>query len=495
MEREVPSTAPSLARESDRHSQDERLTRAGDAPAPTLIFVNRFFHPDHSATSQILSDVAFHMAGQGLRVSVVTAKLGYESQGSRSSDLPAREVVRGVEIIRVRTTRFGRAKLVGRAVDFLSFYLGAALAVLIKVRRGDVLIAKTDPPLLSVPIAWVAGMRGAALVNWLQDLYPEVALAAGVRVAGGPLGRVLTQLRDRSLMRARVNVVIGDRMAEQVAARGAPRASIRIISNFVDDAAITPRPAAASRARAEWGFGPDDFVVGYSGNLGRAHEVETLLSAAERLKDHARIKFLFVGGGHLAEGLAARAEARGLRNVVQKPYQPREALADTLAAADVHWVALRPEFEGLIVPSKVYAIAAAGRPIIAVGDEDGEIARLVRAWSCGRVVSVGDAERLAASLSELSQSPSVLAELGAASRAFIVETGGREAALAAWARLFDDVLVAPGPVSSHDAGATGRVRPAKEPPSPKASCRKADSGFRRNDATKQRAKAADTIPI
>jgi glycosyl transferase family 1 len=119
-------------------------------------------------------------------------------------------------------------------------------------------------------------------------------------------------------------------------------------------------------------------VVGYSGNLGRAHEFDTILAAAMQLKNHPRIAFVCIGGGHSFDDLAHCVEKAGIGHLFRFfPYQDRSLLKYALGAADVHWISLKPQLEGLIVPSKFYGIAAAGRPIIAIAAKDGEIARLI----------------------------------------------------------------------------------------------------------------------
>ena len=137
-----------------------------------LVFVNRYFHPDHAATGQLLADLAFHAARRGHAVTVVTGRQRLERPAAA---LPARERLHGVEVRRVWSTRFGRAGLAGRALDYLSFHLAAALHLLGALRRGDVLVAATDPPLLCVSAGFAARLRGARLVNWCHDLFPEVA--------------------------------------------------------------------------------------------------------------------------------------------------------------------------------------------------------------------------------------------------------------------------------------------------------------------------------
>ena len=364
-----------------------------------LVFVNRYFHPDISATSQLLSELALQLAAENREVHVVTSRQRYDDPSAR---LAREEVVQGVRVHRVWTTHFGRARLAGRAIDYLTFYVSAAWRLDALLRAGDLAIAKTDPPLISVPASWVARRRGARLVNWLQDLFPEAAERLGVRLARGALGSLARALRDRSLRAAAMNVVPGERMARALLERGAvAREHIAVVHNWADGELIRPVSHADNPLRAAWGLS-DKFVVGYSGNMGRAHEFATVMDAAESLHGAQDMVFLFVGGGKHQEWLRNEAGRRGLGEMFQfRAYQPRERLAESLAVADLHLVTLKPELEGFIVPSKFYGIAAAGRPTLFVGDTEGEIARVLRAEDCGLSLRAGDARGLARAIAEL----------------------------------------------------------------------------------------------
>jgi glycosyltransferase involved in cell wall biosynthesis len=416
-----------------------------------IIFLNRYFHPDHSATSQMLSDLAFALAQSGAQsggrsggaVTVIASRQLYDDPARR---LPARQRVNGVDVIRVATSRFGRRTLPGRALDYASFYASAARALWRLAGPGDIVIAKTDPPMLSALIHPLARARGARTVTWLQDIFPEVA--ARLRVGGAPARlafAVLGRARNRSLGRADANVVLGERMAAHLAGLGVARGRIVTIPNWADGRAIAPVPPAANRWRAGQGLAPDpaaEFVVMYSGNLGRAHDIDTMLAAIALLgatpqpgRSGPRITWLFVGAGTGLATLRRRLRPEHAAHVRFAPYQPRERLAETLSAADLHLVSLRPELEGLIVPSKLYGIAAAGRPTLFIGDPDGEIPRILARHHCGVSVRQGDAPGLAKAILELAANPALCTGMGEAARRLFDSEYDQPIAVARWQSL------------------------------------------------------------
>jgi glycosyltransferase involved in cell wall biosynthesis len=395
-----------------------------------IVFINRYFYPDHSATSQMLTDLAFHLAKAGAEVSVVTGRQVYDDPGSV---LPKRDSIQGVVVTRVWTTRFGRQNLAGRAVDYLTFYLSAAWTLLTLLRPGDIVVAKTDPPLISVIAAVAAKARGVRLVNWTQDLFPEVAGALGVGI-GGLLTGMLRGMRNWSLRVARTNVVIGDCMAKKLLEEGVRQDAICVIHNWSDGHTIQPVERKENILRVEWELA-EKFVVGYSGNMGRAHEFATILDAAERLNGRTDIVFLFVGGGPQRDWIRREAQRRALTNIRFKPYQPRERLALSLSVPDVHVISLYPSLEGLIVPSKFYGIAAAGRPAIYVGDPDGEIPRILGESGCGYATAIGDSQGLASCIQDLAGDAGRVKEVGRHARDVFDRRFAQTHAMRAWEKM------------------------------------------------------------
>lgn len=397
-----------------------------------VIFVNRYFHPDFSATSQMLGDLAFALAKEGFDVGVVTSRQIYDQAQAK---LPHTERVAGVEIHRVYSTQFGRASTIGRLFDYLSFHLSAACKLRALLSREHVVIAKTDPPLLGVTVGIVARSRGARTINWLQDLFPEV-LGAAMQQRGPvrTLVALLTRVRNGSLAAAHGNVAIGDRMARHVLQQGGNSALLQTIENWCDGYVVTPRARQDNPLRKEWQLA-DRMVVGYSGNLGVAHEFDTILDAAEQLRDRADIAFVFIGAGSRLAWLKQQVAERSLTNVQFRPYQSRERLAESLSVPDVHLVCLRADMEGYVVPSKFYGVLAAGRACIFIGDPQGELAVQVRKLECGAAVRAGDAGELTCLIKGLADDPQRLAALGAHARAVFEEKFDRPVAVEKWARL------------------------------------------------------------
>jgi colanic acid biosynthesis glycosyl transferase WcaI len=336
-----------------------------------------------------------------------------------------------VEVHRLAGTRFGRITLLGRAIDYVSFYVSMAVSLLKLARAGDTIVPMTDPPMLSLIVVAIARLKDCRIINWLQDLYPEVALAVGTPFLRPTVAKLIKRFRDRSLRAADCNVVIAPAMAERVSALDVKKEHIRVIHNWVDDRALSPIPARENPLRRTWDL-EDKFVVGYSGNLGRVHDIDTILLASAELVD-CQIVFLCIGGGAQYQALKEAVEKRRLTQLFRfMPYQSETDLPYSLCAADVHWLSHKPEFEGLVFPSKFYGIAAVGRPIVAITSRRSELAKLVSQYQCGVVVEQGDGKALALELKRLKAAPEVCSAMGERARAMLKVRFSRAHAINAW---------------------------------------------------------------
>lgn len=400
-----------------------------------VIFINRYFYPDHSATSQILSDLAFYLFSQGFDVEIVTSRQKYDNP---EVELNKVDVVNGVKVNRIKTTRFGRKILFWRSIDYLSFYLSAGFYLLFNIHSSDIVVAKTDPPMMSVIAAFVARIKGAVLINWIQDLFPEVAQALGVKGLS-LFYPVMRSLRNSSLKYANTNIVIGEIMSQRLQDYGINKSKIEVIHNWAIEDNIVPLGSSNNPLREKWNL-QDKFVVGYSGNIGRAHEFLTLIGAAKSLADDLDIVFVIIGGGALYNEFKKQVVNFGLKNILFHPYQPKEILPYSLTLPDLHVISLRPDLEGLIVPSKFYGIAASGCPVLYIGNPKGEIPEILKDNACGHTVHIGDVESVVKFIKKLKMDSEKAMKMGAASRQIFDEKFNKQISFDSWVNVLSPLI-------------------------------------------------------
>jgi colanic acid biosynthesis glycosyl transferase WcaI len=358
-----------------------------------VLLLNQFFHPDLSATAQLATDLAEDLAAAGFEVTALAARGAYLGGGV----LPREEVHRGVRILRVRCTSLGKGSTARRLTDYATFYASAAARAL-ALPRFDAVVAMSTPPLVAALGGLLRAVRGTRFVYWLQDVYPELAVEFGVMRGGSPTARAFGALSGWTLRRADAVVVLGEAMAARVREKGVAPGRVHVVPNWADGEAIRPIPPEANAFRREHGLDGKKVVL-YSGNMGRAHDLSTVLAAARLLRDAPDLTFLFVGDG--AKRGEVEAAARALPSIRLLPYQPRARLAESLSAGDVHLVTQGAGTVGLIEPSKLYGVLAAGRPVLFVGPAETEAGRTVLREGVGEVVANGDAAGAAAALVRL----------------------------------------------------------------------------------------------
>ncbi|HEX8633842.1 MAG TPA: glycosyltransferase family 4 protein [Pyrinomonadaceae bacterium] len=405
-----------------------------------LLILNQFFYPDHSAISQLMTDLAESLVERGLCVTALAGRGLYNG----GKTLPPREDYRGVRVERAWATSFGKRSVAGRLADYFTFYLGATWKLL-TLPRHDVVMALTLPPLIALPALFACRLRGMRLVALVEDIYPDVGIALGTFREGGLLARLLDRLNRLVLCRADRVIVLGDCMRERVMdkIRDTSEDRIDIIHNWADGEKIRPLAAGERNYFAEEQELGQRFVVQFSGNFGMVNDFDTPLEAARLLRTRADIMFLFIGDGVKAGEIKDFVSRHRLANVRVLPYQPRENLLYSLAAGHAHLVTLAHGLAGLSVPSKTYGILAAGRPVIFVGDPRSDIARLVADHGCGAVVGTGEAARLASIIAAWADDPAALAKLGDKARALFARRFDRPQAVAAYAESLSKSLNPP----------------------------------------------------
>lgn len=416
------------------------------APDPQplrVLFINQAYAPDAAATAQHCEDLARYLVEQGHGVSVIASRSIY---GQTGADLPSRELRNGVHVNRVGLSLFGKRGIVLRAVDFGLFY-GAAtwrslwikVPVGSQIRKPDVVVTLTTPPLIGM-VGWLMRLlRRCRHVVWTMDLYPDVLVAAGVSKPNGWFTKFFAWLNRREMGRADRVVALGRCMKSLIQAKGIGEDHIQVIGVWSpnDPPAELADPADSSY-RQEWGL-EGKFVVQYSGNFGLAHDYQTFCDTILALRDREDIVFLFAGGGKRIEPLKSFVEQHQLKNVMVQPYQPRERLPDLLSLANVHLISQSETFTGVVVPSKLFGIMAAGRTSLFVGPPDAEVARVLDETGGGIRFPLGDAKSLADVILQLAHDPRRVRQMGQAALDASRNEHHRNSRFHAWEELLLEV--------------------------------------------------------
>ncbi len=375
-----------------------------------ILILNQYFRPDQAASAHRLTDLAEDLA----RDHEVIALVGRPSY-NQTPDGPAAAASAPPPDIRIRyvpSTSFARYRHGPRLLNYLT-YLGGTLAMGLTGPRPDVIVAATDPPLISVVAALISRLRGVPFVHLLWDVQPDVAIAAGL-IGPGPVPRLLARLNRAAIRRATVVVPPTEAMAETAIALGVEAASVHTLSHWEDLDIVRLRPKRNPFSVAH-GLA-DRFVVMYSGNHGLTQELDRYLALADRLRDLEDVLLVFVGDGASKRALRARVDGLRLGNVKLMPYASREALADSLASADVCLAPLGAGLTRFMLPSKLYTILASGRPFIAAIDASSDLRVLAERHRCGFVVDPGDVDAVAERVRWLHAHPDERQDMGARAR-------------------------------------------------------------------------------
>jgi len=413
-----------------------------------LIFVNRFYWPEEPATSQLLADLAQALANkteQGTpprqNEQNSTRKRDDGAQptspevlilASRRQGLARREIHKNVRITRLGPARRDSPSLVFRVLDFSCFLLATLLHLARHTRRGDTVVLLTDPPLLGLFATPILRIRRTRIIHWVQDIYPEIA----AELSGQRWLHALRPLRDWSWRKAHATVTLGSDMAAILsAARVAPE-RIHTIPNWPLPELCEAPPAEVAALKSTWPPAlADKFIVLYSGNLGRVHDLPPILEIAAALRDTApHIAIVFVGRGAQQAPLRAAAHERALTNIHFLPPAPRAQLSASLSAGDLHLVTLKPGCEHYVLPSKLYGITAVARPLLFIGPRTCALFKEITDTGIGLSFARDEITAAANAIRALADSPDQRQHLQAATRTFS-QTHTFSTSLAAWRNL------------------------------------------------------------
>ncbi len=313
-----------------------------------------------------------------------------------------------VRVFRTPCLPFGHGRR-ARLLSYGSFYL-AALWHCLWAADCDVVVSMTTPPLLSLVGTLLQKLWGVRHYIWEMDLYPDVAVAVGVLRPRSPITRVLQALANYSRRHSDGVIVLGPCMRNRVVAAGVPADRVHIADNWADGALVRSRPFPEARK----------LTILYSGNLGMTHDIQTITQAIAELNDDRRFEFVFAGGGARRAEIERFCSAREVTNVSWQTYQDWDSLGSHLAGCHIGLVTQTPASLGTLVPGKIYALMAAGRPLLFVGPKEATAARIIARFACGWQIDPGDGRGLVDLLRLLAASPQLIVEAGARARSAFI---------------------------------------------------------------------------
>ncbi len=403
---------------------------------PRLLFLNRSFWPDNEATGQLLAQLCEDLV-QDFDVDVIC---GHPLHGEKIKD-ETHPFGPSLNIHRVNHTRFAKGSIVGRLTNLLTFTF-SAYRKMKQVPIPDVVITETDPFFLALLGRKLQKRTGCRFIAYLQDIYPDVAVALG-KAREGFFIKKLRQLLFNCYKKADRVIVLSSDMKQTCQQHGVSEASLRVLPNWTDTTKIVPiKQNNAFRMINGWN---DKFLVMYSGNLGLAHELSALIDAAELLKENDKVHFVIIGEGVQKKAITQRAAENNLTNVTIMEKQPYKKLAESLSAADVHFVSLKSGVEHCLFPSKVYGILASGTPLLALASKSSELIQFIEQEQLGEVCDINQsktniAKSLAHSIVSLAENKDLTQEMGQHARQLAVEEFDRSVITTKYSDLLHETL-------------------------------------------------------
>ena len=371
-----------------------------------VLLLNEYYPPDTSATAKMAAQVAETLAKRH-KVTVVAGRPSYDPDEYYPFAWLRRDVRNDVVVERVGSTTYPRHRMRRRVTNYVT-YLALAVPRALAI-RPDVVLAMTDPPIAGIAGAWIARLSGRPFVYNIRDLYPDMAIGGDIVRPSRWVER-WEKMHRNALRRASRVIVLGDDMRDRILAKGVPPERVVVVRDGTSFPSTMPAQDDPIVQEIRCGF---SFVAVHAGNLGFYGAWDTLLKAAEILRNE-NTGLVFIGDG--ANRAAMRTATLNGANVRFLPFRPADQVPHVMMAGDLHIVTVRRGLEGVVVPSKLYGILAAGRPVLAVADAKSDAARIVIESGSGTVADPDDPAAVAAAIRELRDNAPRLAEMGRRAR-------------------------------------------------------------------------------
>jgi colanic acid biosynthesis glycosyl transferase WcaI len=383
--------------------------------------LSELYYPEDSGSGYYTTKIAEAIAVRHC-VRVLTVQPTHSARGTKA---PTNEVLNNVHIHRCLATTLNKNILIFHLLNLLTISVSLFFNALRRIHKDDIVLVITNPPTLPF-VAYVAcKLRRAKLILRIEDVYPEVLVAAGLVKANSALVKVFNRINRRLYKRADHIILLGREMLRLVQTKngnGAVHATL--ITHWADSDQITPLPRENNALLRDLGL-LYKFVIQYSGNMGRTHDLASLIQCAKILESENDIHFLFIGSGAKERWLRKTVTEIGLKNVTILPPQSRSDLILSLNACDMAVISFVNGMAGVSVPSRMYNIMSAGKPILAVSDRESELSRVILEENIGWIVRPESPGLIAEAIMEANADRKLLYQMSLKARAVAVEKYSR----------------------------------------------------------------------
>lgn len=400
-----------------------------------LWVISELYYPEETSTGYLLTKIAEGLA-RYYSVRVLCGQPTYSARGLRS---PSQETHNQVHIRRCPSTTLNKDVLLFRLINLVTLSLSIFFTALIHLKRHEYVLVVTNPPLLPFIVTLACKLRGTQCLLLIHDVYPEVLTATGMAKQESWLVGIigwLTQWLYRGM--ARIIVLGRDMQALALRKLNNRHARIKIISNWADLNLIGPTSKQSNILLNQLQLA-DKFVIQYAGNMGRTHGLESLLASAAQLATHPQIHFLFIGSGAKKQWVDQTVTSQNLKNVTVLGNRPRSEQQDFLNACDVSIISFVSGMSGVSVPSRMYNVMAAGKPILAVADGNSELALVVQEEQIGYVIPPDNTKLLVDTILKMYAHRDCLQEMGMRARAAAETKYSLHKVLDAYITMIDDL--------------------------------------------------------
>ncbi|NMC14134.1 MAG: glycosyltransferase family 4 protein [Chloroflexi bacterium] len=398
----------------------------------SVILITELYYPEDTSTGYYLTKIAEEITKR-VPVQVICAQPTYSKRGIHA---PGFEIHNGVEIHRCKSSTFDKNSLIKRILNQLTLTLSIFIVSIKRIRSNNIVFVVTTPPLLPLIVALVCYIRRAKYILIIHDVYPDVLSTVGLLDKKSTTYQIFSWLNCLIYKNAEKIITLGRDMYKLISQKVNSPSRIEIIPNWGDVHEVIPEDRGTNKLLTELGL-LDKFIFQFMGNIGRTHNIEILLELANKFESDYEFHFLFIGWGAKRPIIENYIHKNSPSNVTLLPIQKREDLSTALNACDVAILSYIEGMEGISVPSRMYNVMAAGKPILAITNPYSEVASVIKEESIGWIVPPNSLDQLYTTILKISQNREIIKEMGIRARNAVVKRYSQKMAVEAYLKLVE----------------------------------------------------------